>query len=49
MSLAASGTLVTDTKVYYLLNLVRGEALHQFNLLFADVEGKNYLTVEILF
>ena len=38
MTLVASGTLDTDAKIQYLCTLVRGEALHQFDLLSADME-----------
>ena len=39
MTLAASGTLEAGVKVQYLHTLVRGEVLHQFYLLSADVES----------
>ena len=48
MALAVSGTLGTDAKVRYLCTLVRGEALHRFYLMSADVEGTNTLTVETI-
>ena len=46
MTLALSGTLATGTKIQYLLTLVCVEALRQFDLLSADVEGENPLNVE---
>ena len=39
ITLSSTGTLETDTKVQYLHTLVRGEALHQFDFLYADVEN----------
>ena len=36
------------TKVQYLCTLVIGEALRQFDLIHADVEGANPLTVEAI-
>ena len=33
--------------VQYMFNLVRGEALRQFDLLYADVEGVDPLNVEV--
>ena len=41
MTLAAMGTIKTESKVQYICMLVRGEALHQFDLLYVDVENKN--------
>ena len=38
-TLVATITLETDEKVKYLHTLVRGEALHQFDLLSADMEN----------
>ena len=35
------GTIKTESKVQYICMLVRGEALHQFDLLYVDVENKN--------
>ena len=46
MTSTASGTLETGAKVQYMGPLVRGEALRQFDLLSADVESVNPLTVE---
>ena len=46
MTLAASGKLEMDAKVQYIRTLVHGESLRQFDLLSADVEGENPLTVE---
>ena len=43
--LAASGTLEVDAKFQYLCTLVRGEALHQFDLLSDYVEGTEILHV----
>ena len=48
MTLVAAGTLVTGTKIQYLCIMVRGEALYQFYLLYADVEGMNPLTVKTI-
>ena len=39
INLAATGTLETEDKVQYLRKLVRGEALRQFDLLYADVKN----------
>ena len=38
-TLAATGTLETEAKVQYLCVIFLGEALHQFDLLSADVEN----------
>ena len=46
MIILESGTLATDTKVQYIRTLVPVEALRQFDLLYADVEGTNQLTAE---
>ena len=46
MTLAASGTLAMGVKIQYICTLVRLEALHQFDLLSADVEGTNPLTTK---
>ena len=48
MTLAASKTLVTNAKIEYHCTLFRGEALHQFDSLYADVESANPLTVETI-
>ena len=48
MNRVVSGTLETGTKVQYLRTLVHGEALHQFDLLYAGVEITNALTVEYI-
>ena len=48
MTLAASGTMEADAKYQYLRTLVRGEALHQFDLLSADVEGTQTLNVDYI-
>ena len=45
MTLAESGTLETVSKVQYLCRLLHGEELHQFDLLFADVESTGPVTV----
>ena len=45
-TLVDSGTLETGAKVQYLHMLVNGEALHQFELLYADVESTEPLTTE---
>ena len=46
MTLAESETLVTDAKVQYIRTLVCREALRHFDLLSADVESTNPLTVK---
>ena len=38
-TLAATGTIETEAKVQYLRTLLRGGALHQFDLLYADVKN----------
>ena len=48
MTLAASGTLETGKNVQYLHTLVRGEALRQFELVYADVEITEPLNVEYI-
>ena len=48
MNIATSVILGTDVKVQYLRTLFCGEALRQFDLLSADVEGINPLTVETI-
>ena len=49
MTLAASWTLATGTKIQYFNTLVCGKLLCNFDLLSADVEGTNPLTVKPLF
>ena len=46
MTLPASVTLTMDAKLQYLSTLLREEVLHQFDLMSADMEGTNPLTVE---
>ena len=46
MTLAASGTLEAGAKIKYLCNLVRGDALRQFDLLSADVESTQTINVD---
>ena len=41
-----SGTLELAAKAQYIYSLVCGEVLHQFDLMSADVESTNPLTVE---
>ena len=48
MTLAASGTLEAGAKYQYLRTLIRGEALHQFDLLSADLEGTETLKVDYI-
>ena len=48
MPLAASGTLEAGVNYQYLCNLVLREALCQFDLLFADVEGTETLKVDYI-
>ena len=49
MTLAVTGMLEMEAKVWYLCTLVRGEALHQFDLLYSDVENMDTsLTVDCL-
>ena len=49
MTLDEKGTLETTVNVQYLLTLVHGEVLRQFDSLSADVEAANPLTVEDIF
>ena len=46
MTLVASQTLGTGARVQYLRTLFRVEALHHFDSLSTDMEGKKPLTVE---
>ena len=46
MTLAASWTLEEGAKYQYLCNIVRVEALRQFDSLSADVEGTETLNVD---
>ena len=46
MTPEASGTMAAGAKIQYLLTLVRGEALHQFDSLSADVESTQTLNVD---
>ena len=39
MTLEASGTLQDDAKIQYLRTLVHGEALRQFDMIYADFES----------
>ena len=49
MTLAATGMLETDAKFQYLLTIVRGEVLHQFDLLSDDMENTDTsLTVDYI-
>ena len=48
MTLAASGTLEAGEKFQYLRNLVRREALRQFDSLSADVESTETLNVDYI-
>ena len=48
MTLAATGTLETVTKIQYLRTLVCGEALHQFDLLSSDLEMMETLNTEYI-
>ena len=43
MTLADTGTLETEAKVQHLRMLVRGEALHQFDLVYADAKNTETL------
>ena len=45
MTLVATGMLYMDGKIYYIRTLVCGEALHQFDFLYDDVENKETLNV----
>ena len=38
----------TDRKSQHICTLVHGEALHKFDLMFAEVENENPLTVETI-
>ena len=46
MTLAAPGTLETDTNIKYLCTLICGEVLHQFESFSNDVESTETITVE---
>ena len=46
MTLAATGMLYMDVKIYYLRMLVPGEALRKFYLFSADVENIETLNVD---
>ena len=48
MTLATSGMLEVVAKCQYLRTLFRGEALHRFYLLYADVEGEKNLNVDYI-
>ena len=48
MNLAASGTLEVGAKTQHPCTLVRGEALHQFDSLSADVESMENLNVDYI-
>ena len=48
MTLMASGTLEAGTKYQYLRIFVRGEVLHQFDLLSSDVDGMGTLNVDYI-
>ena len=48
MTLELAGMLETTAKVQYLCTIVRGETLHQFELLSTDVESTNPLKVEAI-
>ena len=46
MTLTSTGTLNMDSEINNLCTLVRGEVLHQFDLLYADVENTETLNVD---
>ena len=46
MTLAATGTPEMDAGIQYLIMLVRGEGLHQFDLFSADIENTETLNME---
>ena len=46
MNLATTGTLDMDVEIQYFCTLVRGKALPQFALLYADVENTETLNVD---
>ena len=48
MAHKASGTLEKSTKDQYIFSLVCGESLHQFDLLSADAESANPITVKAI-
>ena len=48
MNLAASGTLEAGVKYQYLLTLVCGKALRQFDLLSTDIEGTHTLNIDYI-
>ena len=49
MTLEASGTLQDAAKIQYLRTLVHGEALRQFDMIYADFEIITPLTLETIF
>ena len=49
MTLETSGMLQDAAKTQYFRTLVSGEALHQFDMLYADFESINPLTLEAIF
>ena len=49
ITLLASGMPTIDAKVQYLCIIVRGEALCQFDILYADFESSTPLTLEAIF
>ena len=48
MMIEASGSMDTGAKVQHLRTLVHGEALSQFDFLYADMEGTEPLIVEYI-
>ena len=48
MTLVEIGILETGANIQYLLTLVHGEALFQFDSLYADVESTETLNVEFI-
>ena len=49
ITLEASGMLQDAAKIQYLRMLVRGEALRQFGMMYADFESSTPLTLEAIF
>ena len=46
MTLASTETLEMDTKIQYFCIIVHVEALHKFDLLYADVENTENLSLD---
>ena len=49
MTLEASGEVQDAAKIQYLCKIVLGDALHQFDMLYADFKSSSPLTLEAIF